>query len=118
MTSMSKIIKPSAKENREAEFLATSAEGSEVSGFRSFDSMWQGGSSDASALATLKARELELEQKAEEIIRGAESRVSEIEKQAYTKGFEEGKTEGLKVAAEKAREIEQLLLNIEKERAT
>lgn len=117
---MSRIIKPDAKENREAEFLVAPNTTGDVdnSGFQGFESMWQGGSSEAAALAALKARELEIEQKAEEVIRQAQAQASEIERQAYEKGFGEGKQEGLKVAAEKAREIERLLAAIENERAT
>ncbi len=89
--------------------------------FCTLDSLWQ--SSDTKftdAMSRLQAETEKARRDSEEMVARAQAQVAEIEKKAYDKGFAAGHDEALKLGAEetknKAKQIEELLQTISKDR--
>lgn len=114
--SLSKIIKSSSLGDSEVLVAKKKGEGRENPGFRAFDSLWHTGSDDVMSIAGLEEQKEKLRKEAEEIVKNAEMRSCEIEKDAFEKGFAEGQNQGLRDIAQKVEEVEGLLAAIQDER--
>ncbi len=117
--SLSRVIKPSVAQGGDDDILtANSEEDSADSSFQTLDSLWRDGEGNVASLAGINEQRKNLKQEADAIVAQAKSRVVQIEKEAFAKGFEEGKAAGEKDVSAKVQKVVELLQEIEKERST
>lgn len=124
MMNSSRVIKSSRGSNN-AIFVTRPGGGeSGGGGFHSLASMWQSDDPElAAALCKLETEKERLQQEAETmraetaaLLTAAQERVAQIEKEAYDKGFAEGKAACLAQEKEKFAQVDALLAEIEQDR--
>jgi len=115
---MSNILKSSTASDQDSEILVANQKTRDAAhrGFRAFDSLWQAGSDNTMSIAGLEAQKEKLRKEAEDIVKNAELRAAQIEKEAYDKGFAAGQQEGNELVAAKGVEAAALLESIQEER--
>ncbi len=117
MMSSSKVIKPSIGQRRGDDILTASHDGEQVgSSFQTLDSLWRDEDGHVASIAGIQEQKQILQNEAEKIVLEAAGRAAQIEKEAFEKGFAEGKAEGQKEITAKVQEVARVLVEIQKER--